>query len=121
MPQITASTARRCTLRLLSSSAVKVCPCEIAVAETSARAATMALLMCPSASERIDVVQDRHLPQQHAADDVADRDVVGEDRRGPGGASRQRLGELRVVEPDADHKGHSGDGLGCDGFARDLG
>src|SRR5690348_8134214 len=40
-------------------------------------------------SKRIDVIQDGDLAQQHPADNVADLDMLGEDRGRPGRARRQ--------------------------------
>ena len=42
----------------------------------------------PARSERIDVVEDRYLPQQHLADDVGRLHGLGKYRRRPGAARR---------------------------------
>ena len=61
--------------------------------------------------ERVDVVQDRDLPQDHLADNVRRLDVLCVDRRGPGRAGRQRAAsyftgkrsatDVRNVQSDA--------------------
>jgi hypothetical protein len=54
--------------------------------------------------ERIDVVHDRDLPQDHLADDMARLDVRSENRRSTGDTGRKTRGKLRVVELDANDK-----------------
>ena len=49
--------------------------------------------------ERIDVIQDRDLPQEDAADDVGRLDAVGVDRRRAGATGRQTLDEIGIAEP----------------------
>src|SRR3954471_532903 len=66
-------------------------------------------------SERIDVVGDRDLPQQHLADDMRGPDVFGEDRGFPGAPGRQPIRERLVIEPDADGERRGVDRLRRDG------
>src|SRR5882757_3280191 len=63
-------------------------------------------------SERIDIVGDRDLAQQHLADDVGELDVLGEDRRVAGASGRQAPGDPGIVEPDANDKRRRSDSLG---------
>jgi hypothetical protein len=53
-------------------------------------------------SERIDVVQDRPLPQHDLADDMARLDMLGEDRRETRAPGWQAARHFRVVERDPD-------------------
>src|SRR6516164_7104991 len=99
MPHITASTARLWISRLFSSSAEGDCAWANASPIRSVNAASTVFLISTSIfSKRIDVVEDRHLPQQYAADDVADLDVFGVDGSRAGRAGREALRERRVVE-----------------------
>jgi len=64
--------------------------------------------------ERVDVVQDRDLPQDHLADDVARFDVLGIDRGIASRAGWKGPGELGVVELDADDEWSSHHLSRCD-------
>lgn len=52
-------------------------------------------------SERIDIVQDRNLPQQHLADDVRGFDMAGEDSTFPDGTGRQAARDIGIVKNDS--------------------
>src|SRR5215471_13951323 len=100
MPQITASTARLWISRLFSSSAEGDCAWASATPINNVNAASTVFIIISTSifSKRIDVVEDRHLPQQDAADDVADLDVFGVDGSRAGRAGREALRERRVVK-----------------------
>ena len=49
-------------------------------------------------SERVDIVDNRNLPQQHLADDVRRLDAVRENRRGARASGRKASGEVRIVQ-----------------------
>src|SRR5262245_49915083 len=69
-------------------------------------------------SERIDVIQDRDLPQDYLADDVARLDVLGINRRIASCPRRYTGGELAVIELDADKEWRRRDLPWCNGRAR---
>src|SRR5262245_34961339 len=96
--QITACTARRATVRRLRSS-IDVCVGRRRKWNQSKHARKRFHDPVPS-SERIDVIEDSDLPQQHAADDMTDADMIGEDRRRSSGACGQRSRKLLIIELD---------------------
>src|SRR2546423_1219765 len=72
-------------------------------------------------SKRINVVQDRGLPQHDPPDHMGYRDVIGEDRRKAGASGRQTSRHAGVVELDANDEWRSLDIRRRDGKAADLG
>src|ERR1044072_125008 len=105
MPQITASTARRSMVRRARSSADNVCAGAgraVAIRASTTKISRIIARLPLISSKRVDVVQDRGLAQHDAPDHMADRDVVGEDRREPGAGGRQGAGAGFVVGVDAD-------------------